>query len=317
MTIIHIMKFIKNCIRTIKKLDGWSKSVLFLSILLLTIITINKYQEPIGVEAFTQREKYVLKQNNDIYDEFYCDIYDDLVLDEVKNKYEVDEIVRITKLNSSNMLLDVGCGTAQHAKRFSDLGVKVYGIDKSTHMIKKAKENCPDGTFKTGDALNKLMYRGNIFSHVSCLYFTVYYIKNKLTLFKNIYSWLKPGGVFILHLVNREKFDPIVNAGDPLLMVSPQKFAKKRITNTIVKFKDFKYKSNFKFIRQENKAFFEENMKDDKTKNIRANKHVLHMQPQKHILSLAKSVGFILKGKIDMVHCLYEYQYLYIMYKPE
>ena len=91
------MKFIKNCIRTIKKLDGWSKSVLFLSILLLTIITINKYQEPIGVEAFTQREKYVLKQNNDIYDEFYCDIYDDLVLDEVKNKYEVDEIVRITK----------------------------------------------------------------------------------------------------------------------------------------------------------------------------------------------------------------------------
>ncbi len=317
MTIIHIMKFIKNCIKTIKKMNVWSKSVLFLSILLLTIIAVNKYQEPIGVEAFTQREKYVLKQNNDIYDDFYCDIYDDLVLDEVKNKYEVDEIVRTTNLNSSGMLLDVGCGTGQHAKRFSDLGVKVYGIDKSESMVNKSKENCPDGVFKQGDALNKLMYRSNIFSHASCLYFTVYYVKNKLTLFKNIYSWLKPGGVFILHLVNREKFDPIVNAGDPLLMVSPQKFSKKRITNTVVKFKDFKYKSNFKFLRNENKALFEENMKDDKTSNIRANKHVLHMETQKHILSLAKSVGFILKGKIDMVHCLYEYQYLYILYKPE
>ena len=317
MTIIHIMKFIKNCIKTIKKMNVWSKSVLFLSILLLTIIAVNKYQEPIGVEAFTQREKYVLKQNNDIYDDFYCDIYDDLVLDEVKNKYEVDEIVRTTNLNSSGMLLDVGCGTGQHAKRFSDLGVKVYGIDKSESMINKSKENCPGGVFKQGDALNKLMYRSNIFSHASCLYFTVYYVKNKLTLFKNIYSWLKPGGVFILHLVNREKFDPIVNAGDPLLMVSPQKFSKKRITNTVVKFKDFKYKSNFKFLRNENKALFEENMKDDKTSNIRANKHVLHMETQKHILSLAKSVGFILKGKIDMVHCLYEYQYLYILYKPE
>ena len=40
MTIIHIMKFIKNCIKTIKKMNVWSKSVLFLSILLLTIIAV-------------------------------------------------------------------------------------------------------------------------------------------------------------------------------------------------------------------------------------------------------------------------------------
>ena len=41
------------------------------------------------------------------------------------------------------------------------------------------------------------------------------------------------------------------------------------------------------------------------------------MPTQKHILSLAKSVGFILKGKVDMVSAQYEYQYLYILYKPE
>ena len=36
----------------------------------------------------------------------------------------------------------------------------------------------------------------------------------------NCYDWLKPGGKMILHLVNRDKFDPILNAGDPLIVVS-------------------------------------------------------------------------------------------------
>ena len=31
--------------------------------------------------------------------DFYCDIYDDLVLDDVKNKYEVEEISRTTQLS--------------------------------------------------------------------------------------------------------------------------------------------------------------------------------------------------------------------------
>ena len=102
MTIIHIMKLfgemyksIKQTIRFIKKSSSWTKSVLFLSILLITIITVNKYGEPVGVEAFTQREKYVLKQETDIYDDFYCDIYDDLVYDDIKNKYEIDELSRL------------------------------------------------------------------------------------------------------------------------------------------------------------------------------------------------------------------------------
>lgn len=323
MTIIHIMKLfgemyksIKQTIRFIKKSSNWTKSVLFLSILLITIITVNKYGEPVGVEAFTQREKYVLKQGTDIYDDFYCDIYDDLVYDDVKNKYEIDELSRLLDINKSTVL-DVGCGTGHHAKQFSKLGAKVYGIDKSASMIKKSKKNCPEGNFKTGDVLDLTQYNSNSFNYINCLYFTIYYIKNKLGFFKNCYRWLKPGGALILHLVNREKFDPIVAAGDPLVMVNPQKFAKKRITNTVVKFKDFKYKSNFKFYREKDLAVFEENLKDDTSGNIRANKHSLYMNTQKHILSLAKSVGFIMKGKIDMIHCMYEYQYIYILYKPE
>jgi len=41
------------------------------------------------------------------------------------------------------------------------------------------------------------------------------------------------------------------------------------------------------------------------------------MEPQKNILSLAKEVGFILLGKIDMVSVQYEYQYIYILEKSQ
>ena len=46
--------------------------------------------------------------------------------------------------------------------------------------------------------------------------------------------------------VNRNKFDPILNSADPLQMVSAQKYAKKRITSSLIKFKDFQYRGDFK-----------------------------------------------------------------------
>ena len=126
-----------------------------------------------------------------------------------------------------------------------------------------------------------------------------------------------PGGTLVLSLVNRDKFDPILNTADPLLWVSAQKFAKKRITNSIVKFKDFEYKGNFDLDKPNNMATFTETMKDDKTSHIRQNIHKLFMPTQKKILALAKQLGFILKGKADLVNVQYEYQYLYFLYKPE
>ena len=53
-----------------------------------------------------------------------------------------------------------------------------------------------------------------------------------------------------------------------------------------------------------------------KSRKVRHNQHTLFMETQNYILSLAKQTGFILKGKIDMRTCQYEYQYIYIMYKP-
>ena len=34
------------------------------------------------------------------------------------------------------------------------------------------------------------------------------------------------------------------------------------------------------------------------------------------ILNLAQNAGFIIQGQIDLVKCAYEYQYLFILQKP-
>ena len=66
------------------------------------------------------------------------------------------------------------------------------------------------------------------FSHITCLYFTIYYIKDKKRFFKNCFDWLMPTGHLAIHLVNRDKFDPIIEAGNPLHIVSPQKLCEKK-----------------------------------------------------------------------------------------
>ena len=74
-----------------------------------------------------------------------------------------------------------------------------------------------------------------------------YYYKDKSTLLQNVYNWLKPGGFFVVQLVDKNKFDPVVPAGKPFVMVNPQSFAEKRITTSNVIFNNFEYKSTSKY----------------------------------------------------------------------
>ena len=68
---------------------------------------------------------------------------------------------------------------------------------------------------------------------------------------------MKPGGYLILHLVDREKFDPIVPGGRPPLLKNPQKYASSRISDTVIDFVDFKYRGKYDFSQlNENKVKF-------------------------------------------------------------
>jgi hypothetical protein len=125
-----------------------------------------------------------------------------------------------------------------------------------------------------------------------------------------------PGGYLIIHVVDRDMFDPILPPGNPLLFFSPQRYAKKRITSTKVKFTDFSYHADFNLDNSKNIATFNEKFKHDKNGKVRKNEHIMYMPDTQEIIADAQACGFIVEGKVDLIHCHYEYQYLYILTKP-
>jgi len=315
------MKFsnsIKSITNLYKKLSNFGKILLFVSLLLILIIFFKfvNLHSPNTKEGFIQEKEFLFKKGLDIYDDFYASIYDHLVFNEVKNDYEVGMILNQDTPNTKSVILDVGCGTGHHVAKLSqNHGVEVLGIDNSQAMINKAKENYPNLNFQLTNVLNRDSFQNNMFTHILCLYFTIYYMENKQQFFNNCMDWLMPGGYLIVHLVDRYKFDPILPPGNPLYVVSPQKYAKERITKTKINFDEFIYNSNFQLNESENLAIFDEKFKFNDGK-VRKQEHILYMSNLGDIINIAQDAGFIIHGKIDLVKVAYEYQYLYIFMKP-
>lgn len=270
-----------------------------------------------SVEAFTQQDAFLFKTGYEIYDDFYANIYDHLVFNNVKDEYEIGEIINSTRPNSQSRILDIGCGTGHHVAGLGSNGLNVMGIDISPSMVKKAKENYPKYKFEVGDASNGQLFSSRSFTHILCMYFTVYYLRDKRQFFINCYQWLQPGGFLILHLVDPDKFDPILPPGNPLLWVSPQKYAKKRITTTKIQFDTFHYDSDFQYDPHTQTAKFIEKFRGNDGNRIRKNEHIMHMPSVESVLTDATSVGFVLYEKVDLLKAQYEENYLYILIKPE
>jgi SAM-dependent methyltransferase len=298
------------------KTSLWCKVLIFVSLLLLLILAFKGLNRNAGREGFEQRDQFLIKTGSEIYDKFYADIYDYLVFNNLKNDYEVGEIINKASPSSQSRILDVGCGTGHHVSSFASKGMDILGIDISPSMIDKAKENFPDYKFKVADALNSSEFDPDYFTHIICMYFTIYYFKDKKLFFDNCFKWLMPGGYLIVHLVDRDRFDPILPPGNPLMYVSPQRYAKERITSTKVKFTDFSYTADFKFDDNNNITKFVEKLKNDSDGKVRKNEHILYMPDVQEIIDEAQACGFIIESKIDLLQCQYEYQYLYVLIKP-
>ena len=175
----------------------------------------------------------------------------------------------------------------------------------------------PDYEFINGDATESAAFHSQTFTHILCLYFTIYYFKDKMLFFNNAMNWLMPGGHLVVHIVDRDMFDPIIPPSNPLLMLTPQRYAEKRITKSAVTFHDFKYDANFELDKNNNNATFIEKFKNKENGKIfRRHDHKMYMESEKDILEIAKEAGFIVKGKIDLIKAGYEYNYLYIFQKP-
>jgi len=283
--------------------------ILLLLLLCMLIVGSNRTTR----ETFASSDEKFIYKNKGLYDDFYTNVYDELVHNEQKNKFEVGEIAKYVDTGKA---LDIGSGTGHHVNLLTKSGLDCIGIDNSKSMIANAQLKFPKQTFKYADALKPMTFQPQTFDLITCLYFTIYYIKDKTQLFNNISHWLSPGGYFVLHMVDKHKFNPIVPAGDPFIIVSPQNYSEKRINNTTVHFNNFKYKSNFA-LPEKNKGVFKENFKFKNSQKVRQNDHILYMENQKTIANMVKNVGLKLVEVVDMTPCAYDNQYLYIFQKNQ
>jgi SAM-dependent methyltransferase len=314
------MKLIKSLTNCYNKLSNFGKILIFIALLLIIVVFFRSFN-PIkeGMDNYnidTTEKNFLFKEGNAVYDDFYANIYDYLVFSQVKNDYEIGVITNNTKLTEESIIADIGCGTGHHVANLASKNLDIIGIDISPSMIKKAKEEYPAfaSYFKVGDVLNGALFNDNSLTHILCLYFTIYYIEDKMRFFNNCMNWLMPGGYLIVHLVDKYKFDPILPPGNPLYIVSPQKYAKERITKTKITFNDFIYNSNFK-LHNNDTASFEEKFKFNNGK-VRKQEQILYMEDLPTIVNMVLDAGFVIHAKIDMVKCAYENQYLYVFYKP-
>jgi SAM-dependent methyltransferase len=271
-----------------------------------------------GKESFVNRKgKFHLKEGDEVYDGFYSQIYDYLVYSDVLDDYEIGAIIQKTEPDSHSIILDIGSGTGHTTSKLaSNHQFKVKGLDKSESMVRQAQAAYPDVDFIHGDAMRGSTFGAGSFTHILCTYFTIYYFQDKARFFENCYKWLKPGGFLVVHVVDRDMFDPIIPPANPLSMLTPQRYAKERITTSKVTFDTFKYHSNFVLDPSSDEAQFIEKFHFNDGR-VRKNVHKMYMPTEDAIVRMGQDAGFVVHGDIDLIHAGYEYNHLVLFYKPE
>lgn len=278
-----------------------------------------------GIEAFTSggssSSTHIEQRVDDrCYDRFYSKVYDQLVQPAARAGMEVlvplEWLEKERGRNRADLrVADIGCGTGLHVELFARQGVRsVLGFDKSTDMITEAKARYPERTadFIVGDATVATMSAADQFDLVTMNYFTIYLVPERTDLLKNIYLWLAPGGLFVCHIVNKLKFDPILESASPFVGFSVQKYADERVTKSAVIFEEFDYVGDFQL--HGGRAVYEEVFKfrDGRT---RRHEQRVWMPNIDAIVDEITGVGFKYVYHADMTPIGYEYQYLFFFEK--
>jgi len=214
---------------------------------------------------------------------------------------------------ASVKVVDLACGVAPQACWFKNLGVEYTGADSSSDMLEKARKDCPSAKFKKCDITQAACFPLKSFSHAFILGFSIYEFANPKIVFDNANAWLQPGGYLVVHMVDPDKYDALLDLASPFAAFSLQKYSSERQTKSEIYFNDFKYIGELKKKPDEDDAVFAETMVYfDPADGIkyREQKHDWYMPSVERMIEIAKTSGFRLKEKVHLVACAKEYQYL-------
>jgi len=213
------------------------------------------------------------------FDKDHVPYYDTLVYDGLKQSQEIFFLNPILQPNS--IVLDVGSGTGHFVDALHEKGLQATGVDSSNAMVQYSKKKYPHD-YLIGDVTNTSLFSNGTFSHVSCMYYTIYYLK-KEKFFQNAHHWLMPGGYLIVHLSKEWKYGPTSKFQGPFTYSSSHVYDKHH---------------EFITVKKKRKRF----------------EHKIQWESISSILSIAKQYGFT-------VHSIYSYpvpyhgEFLYVLQK--
>lgn len=289
---------------------------LFLAVLVLILYSVTLWTS--SVEDFENQSGDTFERPEEIYDDTYASIYNLLWHSNEKLQYEqvsMQDIALAEWPKSAVRVLDMCCGTAPHACWFKNLGVDYIGVDISDAMLNKAKNDCPTAKFQKGDVMQAHMFPQKSMSHAMLMNFSIYMFPNPKVIADNTYQWLQPGGYFIVHMVDPDKYDPVLDLASPFAAFSLQKYSLDRQTDSTIYFDKFKYVGRLNKKKDEDDAEYSETFtyydkSDNSGKKYRENKHKWIMPSKERLIDLFKTSGFRHAETVDLVRTGKEYQYL-------
>ena len=321
---------------------SWSKSQTILLFLLVVLcinyiiqVSINKFStltSPDTEEGFEgsnptdekSESLYTwLTEPQSYYDDFYAGVYDQLSQQKARSQAKVAILLNQWKKTGADpktwSVLDAGCGTGHSALAFAKMGVgSIVGIDSSPAMIRYAEKKAQPAAELTPQQTETIRWRvdtlvnpsaaaGGEFSHAYCFYFTLYYLENKEEFFRHMGFWIKPGGKLAVEVVNKYKFDPLLESASPFVGFSLQKYSQERLRKSKVAFDTFDYEGEF--VLTDPKAEFFETFRF-KNGTVRRQKHTFQMPNIADIVEMGKRAGWKYVGSQDLNPIGFEYGYL-------
>ena len=255
--------------------------------------------------------------DQNIYDEFYSEMYDGVNNRDTICQQELFQIVKNTEPTALNsVFLDIGSGSGCVLNQLVNAGYKAYGIDKSLAMLDYSETVYPNINVKNADVMDPMSYEHGLFTHVLCLNFTIYEFENKRQFFSNCYYWVKPNSYLVVHLVDPLEFSSkkYLKSIGKLQFTLPENKVQARTTTTSVDFADCKYTESYEGLSDSENVIFKQTFTDNFKNNVRQNEQKLKMESIDNVLMLAKQCGFIVHAKVNMKDINGDqHQYLYVL----
>jgi 2-polyprenyl-3-methyl-5-hydroxy-6-metoxy-1,4-benzoquinol methylase len=139
----------------------------------------------------------------------YAELYDTFYSDKDYNKetYLLEKIFKRYNCSPGKKILDIGCGTGNHAIRMAKKGYKITGVDSSESMLEVAKRKCLKESIRI-KLKKRCLPELNLnekYDGIECMFNVIDYVledKNILKSLINIKEVLDEKGVFVFDFRN-------------------------------------------------------------------------------------------------------------------